>query len=61
MFPTAAEAAGALRQLLEQSRTMSFKLVSIVWLPEGASALPADAPDPGASAKPGPPASSGHP
>jgi hypothetical protein len=61
MFPTAAETAGALRQLLEQSRTMSFKLVSVDWLPEGASALPAGAPDPGASAKPSSPASSGHP
>lgn len=58
-FPTAAEATAALRQLWSQSRTMSFKLVSINWLPAGASALPAEVPDSGTGAKPASPSSSG--
>lgn len=50
MFPTASEAEEARRQLLEQSRTMSTRIVEIDWVPTGATPLPAAAPASGANA-----------
>lgn len=41
MFETAAEAATAHGQLLEQTRRMGTKFVGLTWLPTSATALPA--------------------